>query len=401
MHPDQSGISRGGLRIRDECPGHRRGPQLLHRLSDRDNHRIGRRRPRSRSDLCHEGTAATGRCSRQRYSKQSSVGSVEAGTTPTTSWVTSGRSFTEAEMEGRLRILEDHVATRKQAKRTVGLMRRIAERSYSIRFEDGTPLSEQVLMPAMSAESKGMEDARFVRFVEDDGERDLLRLLHGLQRHRHRPTIARNTRLLGTSPPRRWSVRPRPTRASLSSLAGSAAVSPRSLEVIGSRTRSPTRTIRAGGKKYSHASRRRHRGKSFNSAIAGHPIETEAGWLVLTHGVGPMRTYSIGAMLLDLEDPTRILGQLPEPLLSPAPDEQDGYVPNVVYSCGALLHGRTLVLPYGIGDSAIGCGDGASRRTSRSPSIRPRLTPGSRNDWRTPCLIDPRRSRRERNPANP
>ena len=80
-----------------------------------------------------------------------------------------GPRFTEAEMEERLRILEDHVATRKQAKRTVGLMRRIAERSYSIRFEDGTPLSEQVLMPAMSAESKGMEDARFVRFVEDDG----------------------------------------------------------------------------------------------------------------------------------------------------------------------------------------------------------------------------------------
>ena len=69
----------------------------------------------------------------------------------------------------RLSILEDHVATRKQAKRTVGLMRRIAERSYSVRFEDGTPLSEQVLMPAMSAESKGMEDARFVRFVDDDG----------------------------------------------------------------------------------------------------------------------------------------------------------------------------------------------------------------------------------------
>ncbi len=89
--------------------------------------------------------------------------------TPTMSSATSEPRFTEAEMEGRLRILEDHVATRKQAKRTVGLMRRIAERSYSVRFEDGAPLSEQVLMPAMSAESKGMEDARFVRFVEDDG----------------------------------------------------------------------------------------------------------------------------------------------------------------------------------------------------------------------------------------
>ena len=81
-----------------------------------------------------------------------------------------GPRFTEAEMEGRLSILEEHVATRRQAKRTVGLMRKIAERSYSVRFESGTPLSEQVLLPAMSAESKGMEDARFVRFVDDDGD---------------------------------------------------------------------------------------------------------------------------------------------------------------------------------------------------------------------------------------
>ena len=85
----------------------------------------------------------------------------------------------------------------------------------------------------------------------------------------------------------------------------------------------------------------------------GSPIETEAGWLALTHGVGPMRTYRIGAVLLDLDNPTKVIGQLREPLLSPAHDEQDGYVPNVVYSCGSLVHGDTLVLPYGIGDSAI------------------------------------------------
>ena len=66
----------------------------------------------------------------------------------------------------------------------------------------------------------------------------------------------------------------------------------------------------------------------------GPPIETDAGWLVLTHGVGPMRTYSIGAILLDLDDPTRVIGRLRRPLLSPAADEQNGYVPNVVYSCG-------------------------------------------------------------------
>ena len=86
----------------------------------------------------------------------------------------------------------------------------------------------------------------------------------------------------------------------------------------------------------------------------GPPIETDAGWLVLTHGVGPMRTYSIGAILLHLDDPTRVLGRLRRPLLSPARDEQNGYVPNVVYSCGALVHADTLVIPYGIADGAIG-----------------------------------------------
>ncbi len=86
----------------------------------------------------------------------------------------------------------------------------------------------------------------------------------------------------------------------------------------------------------------------------GPPIETEAGWLVLTHGVGPMRTYSIGAILLDLDDPSQLIGRLRRPLLAPAADEQDGYVPNVVYSCGALVHAGTLVIPFGICDSAIG-----------------------------------------------
>ena len=86
----------------------------------------------------------------------------------------------------------------------------------------------------------------------------------------------------------------------------------------------------------------------------GSPIETDAGWLVLTHGVGPMRTYSIGALLLDLDDPTASSAGSANPCSHPTADEQDGYVPNVVYSCGALVHAGTLVLPYGIGDAAIG-----------------------------------------------
>src|SRR5213078_1411601 len=84
----------------------------------------------------------------------------------------------------------------------------------------------------------------------------------------------------------------------------------------------------------------------------GSPIETEAGWLVLTHGVGPMRKYCIGATLLDLHDPARVIGRLEEPLLRPEANEREGYVPNVVYSCGSLVHNGQLILPYGISDTA-------------------------------------------------
>src|SRR5208283_2184418 len=84
----------------------------------------------------------------------------------------------------------------------------------------------------------------------------------------------------------------------------------------------------------------------------GSPIETEAGWLVLTHGVGPMRSYAMGAFLLDLHNPSRVIGRLAEPLLTPNVNEREGYVPNVVYSCGGLLHGKELVIPYAMSDYA-------------------------------------------------
>jgi predicted GH43/DUF377 family glycosyl hydrolase len=86
----------------------------------------------------------------------------------------------------------------------------------------------------------------------------------------------------------------------------------------------------------------------------GSPIETEAGWLVLTHGVGPMRRYTIGAMLLDRDDPRRVIGRLAEPLLEPERDEREGYVPNVVYTCGAIVHNGRLILPYGFSDTGVG-----------------------------------------------
>ena len=112
----------------------------------------------------------------------------------------------------------------------------------------------------------------------------------------------------------------------------------------------------------------------------GPPMETDAGWPVLTHGVGPMRTYRIGAILLDLDNPKRILGQLRQQLLSPAPAEQDGYLPSVFYSCDALVHAETMVLTYGTGDAAIGVA------TVSLPELVDALSPSPTRPRRMPTL---------------
>jgi len=85
----------------------------------------------------------------------------------------------------------------------------------------------------------------------------------------------------------------------------------------------------------------------------GAPIELDEGWLLLTHGVGAMRKYAIGAVLLDKDDPRKVIGRMPEPLLSPSQQDREGYVPNVLYTCGGLRHGRSLFLPYGVADSSV------------------------------------------------
>ena len=86
----------------------------------------------------------------------------------------------------------------------------------------------------------------------------------------------------------------------------------------------------------------------------GAPLELDEGWLLLTHGVGAMRKYSIGAVLLDKRDPSKVIGRTREPILAAADQDREGYVPNVVYTCGAILHGDTLFMPYGIADSSVG-----------------------------------------------
>lgn len=264
-----------------------------------------------------------------------------------------GSRFSPTALEGQLASLNRHLATRGQGSRTIEDIRAIAARTYGVRFAPHLPLAERVLCPAMSAESHGMEDARFVRFVEDDGQQTYLA---SYTAYNGRDI---SQQLLQTSDFEHFTSSP---------LVGPAAANkgmalfPRR---IGGRYAALSRADRESNSiSYSDDLRRWGAMRPCQSPTepwemlqlgnCGPPIETDAGWLVLTHGVGPMRMYSIGAILCDLDDPTRVVGRLSEPLLTPTSAEQDGYVPNVVYSCGSLIHRGTLVVPYGIGDAAIG-----------------------------------------------
>jgi len=264
-----------------------------------------------------------------------------------------GDQFTRADLDEQVDKLLTHRRTRGRAAETISLIRTIADRTYGVEFDDGIPLSERVLWPAMSAEGAGMEDARFVRFVDDDGSVTFYASYTAYSgSHISQQLLDTEDFRMFTSTPmvgpaaanKGLALFPRRIRGRFAAMcrsdreSNSIAYSDHPFEWTESvPCQQPARAWEA-----------------LQLGNCGPPIETEAGWLVLTHGVGPMRTYRIGAMLLDLDDPARILGQLHQPLLSPAVDEQDGYVPNVVYSCGALVHGDTLVVPYGIGDAAIG-----------------------------------------------
>jgi predicted GH43/DUF377 family glycosyl hydrolase len=264
-----------------------------------------------------------------------------------------GERFTRSDLDAQLSNLENHLSTRGRAQQTIAEIRAIAQRTYAIEFPHGIPLTERVLWPAMPAEETGMEDARFVRFVDDGGSVTSYASYTAYSGSRI------SQQLLATKDFRSFTSMPMVGPAAANK---GLALFPRRIGgryVALSRADRESNAIAYSDCPYVWTDAQacqlpRESWEVLQLGNCGSPIETDAGWLVLTHGVGPMRTYWIGAILLDLDDPARIIGRLREPLLSPSADEQNGYVPNVVYSCGALVHADTLVLPYGIGDSAIG-----------------------------------------------
>jgi predicted GH43/DUF377 family glycosyl hydrolase len=263
-------------------------------------------------------------------------------------------TFDAEELERALVALTGQQVTRHGGTHTAELARQLAASSYEVVFPSAVPLTCRVLWPHAPNESRGMEDARLVRFVDDDDDATVI--------YRGTYTAYDGTRvapqLLETHDFATFRV---------SQLAGAAAkdkglaLFPRK---VGGRHVALSRADRENnGVAFSDDGLRWGKPTQLHGPTqpweliqtgnCGPPLETAAGWLVLTHGVGPMREYAIGALLLDLDDPTIVLGCLTEPLLVPAADEREGYVPNVVYSCGALLFGELLLLPYGASDATV------------------------------------------------
>lgn len=227
----------------------------------------------------------------------------------------------------------------------------LAESNYEIQFDPEIAISERILFPISANESNGIEDARFVRFVDEDGSATYYATYTAYNGRVILP------QLIETSDFLTFHVR---------TLNGNAvqnkgmALLPRKINgqyVMISRQDDENLFIMFSEHLHfwDEAEKLATPCEPWEFAKIGNcgsPIETEAGWLLITHGVGPMRRYCIGAMLLDLENPRKVLGRLAQPLLEPEENEREGYVPNVVYTCGALLHQGQVILPYAMSDKA-------------------------------------------------
>jgi predicted GH43/DUF377 family glycosyl hydrolase len=244
----------------------------------------------------------------------------------------------------------------------------LASSNYELAFPARSHLSQRVLFPRGPSESHGMEDARFVRFTRTTAPRSTSDL-HGVRRLPHPPAADRDPGLLHL--PHRHPVRSAARNKGI-------AFFPRR---IGGRYVALARSdaennflmwsdhLRVWDESPSHPGPGQALGADPDRQL-GAPIETEAGWLVITHGVGPMRTYALGRDAARPRGPGSVLGHLPDPLLVPQEDERDGYVPNVVYSCGQIVHDGTFVIAYGASDTDT-VRERAARHLDASPACRP------------------------------
>ena len=235
--------------------------------------------------------------------------------------------------------------------RTASRLLNLAKSNYEVVYSPDQPLTERVIFPTAPNESNGIEDARFVRFVDDDGT---VTYVATYTAYDGRVTIPQ---LLETSDFVRFRIctlnGPEVQNKGM-------ALFPRKISgnyaMLSRQDGENLYLMFSDDLHFWHNKmpllKPTYSWEFLQIGNCGSPIETDAGWLVISHGVGPMRKYSIGAFLLDLEDPSRVIGRLEHPLLSPDELEREGYVPNVVYSCGSLVHAGQLILPYAMSDTA-------------------------------------------------
>ncbi len=261
--------------------------------------------------------------------------------------------FTLTELEHSLARIEDDDPPHAISYETAKIIRVLAASNYVTSFPPESALAERVIFPAGPNETHGMEDARFVRFTANEGVAKYYATYTAFDGFEILPQLIETEDFVSFT---------------ISTLNGSAAQNkgmalfPRQIDgryvMLSRKDRENLHLATSNDvRSWNDVTALHEPSKSWELRHIGNcgaPMETDAGWLVLTHGVGPMRQYAIGALLLDLEDPRRVLGHLPEPLLVPDATEREGYVPNVLYSCGGMINNDRLVLPYGFSDYGIG-----------------------------------------------
>jgi predicted GH43/DUF377 family glycosyl hydrolase len=229
----------------------------------------------------------------------------------------------------------------------------LARSNYEVQFKPEQGLCERIIFPATPSQRNGIEDARFVCFQNDDGTHVYYATFTAFDGRVVVPELVETSDFLLF----RFTTLNGPAAENKGM-----AIFPRKINglyAMLSRQDNENIYLMFSDNVHFWNERKVLLKPTFPWELVqlgncGSPIETDAGWLVLSHGVGPMRKYCIGAFLLDRDDPAKVIGRLREPLLKPNESERKGYVPNVVYTCGALLHNSELIIPYGMADHATG-----------------------------------------------
>jgi predicted GH43/DUF377 family glycosyl hydrolase len=257
--------------------------------------------------------------------------------------------FTLQQLETEIRRVNSESDSDVEGARMTRTLHWLASSNYESSFSAESLLSERVLFPSAPAESCGMEDARFVRFTREDDSVVYFAPYTAYDGYQILPQLIETTDFV--------TFRMATLNGACATNKG-IALFPRKIDgryaALARLDNENNFLMYADDVRFWHEAELLQTPQAPWELIqignGGSPMETEAGWLVITHGVGAMRQYALGALLLDLEDPSRVIGHLSEPLLQAADDERDGYVPNVVYSCGSIIVGDHLVLPYGFSD---------------------------------------------------